>query len=112
MRLRHWGLTFGALRRFALPATLLTPITSPFPCHSTWEAAEYEGSYVFYLVNLLVYALKSTHIQQRHTRYILPVLFPRRTLVIPPIRPHGLRRTAPGRLVVLRLQVLRTCMDA
>ena len=98
---QYLALTFGALRRFALHATH----SQPFQVRGV---VEHEGPYVLSLVHLFVDALKSTH----HIRYILPVLLPCRTPVIPQIWPHGLRRTASGHLVALRLQVRRTCVDA
>ena len=85
---QYLALTFGALRRFALHATH----SQPFQVRGV---VENEGPYVLCLVHLFVDALKSTH----HIRYILPVLLPCRTPVIPQIWPHGLHRTASGHLV-------------
>ena len=103
MQLRSWGPTVGALRRFAPHATL------SYLLFSYDQALGSEARTFFCLVHILVYVLKSTH-TVAYT--LLPVLSPRRALVYSPVWPHSLHRTAPERLVFLRLQVRRAPIDA
>ena len=91
-----------SVRRFRSSChTLLTLITSPFPHYSIWEAAEHEGSYVFCLFHLLIYALKSTHIVADTIRPTCPTSAP----LFPQYGLTAFRRTAPRRLVALCMKV-------
>ena len=109
--LRRWGLTFGALfSPFMLTRSYLSYTKNSFPHHLGGRRTRRPVRFRF--IRLRVpHALQKSRIYW-HRQYVLVVVPPRGTHFVPPVWPHGLRRTAPGRPVALRRWVRRTRMDA
>ena len=95
MRLRRWGLTFGALYSLFIPHSF--NFYTQVRYLITWEAVEHEGPYVSVFPSRVPGALKTRiYIGIYDTCYLSHLCA---VLSLSPgvLCPHGLRRTAPGR---------------